>query len=92
MKLFNLENHKYSTSKKYLLIIIFFVGTIVYLYQEPILFGERLNIGDVRSQGIIFDQYKTDYLKSDVDDNDVYLYLCNHNLSFLIISVDVLSF
>ena len=63
MKLFNLENHKYSTSKKYLLIIIFFVGAIVYLYQEPILYGEKLNIGDVRSQGIIFDQYKTDYIE-----------------------------
>ena len=63
MKLFNLDYQKYSTSKKYLLIIIFFIGAIVYLYQEPILYGERLNIGDVRSQGIIFDQYKTDYLE-----------------------------
>ena len=44
-----------------LMIGMLFVA-IIFLYQEPVLKGEKLAIADVKTQGIIFEKNKTDYL------------------------------
>lgn len=45
-----------------LMLSLIFIG-IIFLYQEPILKGQRLAIGDVKTQGLIFEKYKDDYYK-----------------------------
>ena len=35
--------------------------SIVFLYQEPVLRGQKLAIGDVKTQGLIFEKYRNDY-------------------------------
>ncbi len=37
---------------------------IVFLYQEPVLEGQKLSIGDVKTQGMIFEKYKDDYYEA----------------------------
>jgi len=43
------------------LMILSLVIGIVFLYQEPIVYGQKLAIGDVKTQGLIFEKYKDDY-------------------------------
>ena len=48
--------------------IIIFILCIIFFYQEPIVYGEKLIISDVISQGIIFGQYRDSF----IDNNDNY--------------------
>ena len=48
---------------KYIFMVLFFITCIVYLYQEPVLYGEKLTISDVRSQGIIFGNYRDNFIE-----------------------------
>lgn len=43
-------------------LIIFTI--ILFLYQDSVFKGYKLNIADVKSQGVIFDHYRTDYEKT----------------------------
>jgi hypothetical protein len=42
------------------MILVLIMG-IVFLYQEPVIQGQKLAIGDVKTQGIIFEKYRNDY-------------------------------
>ena len=44
------------------------ISSIVFIYQEPIVYGEKLIISDVISQGIIFGNYRDSF----IDNNDNY--------------------
>jgi len=44
------------------LMLVLLFSAIVFLYQEPVIKGEKLSIADVKSQGIIFEKNKTDYI------------------------------
>ena len=42
------------------MILVLIVG-IVFLYQEPVIQGQKLAISDVKTQGLIFEKYRNDY-------------------------------
>ena len=42
------------------MILVLIIG-IVFLYQEPVIQGQKLAIGDVKTQGLIFEKYRNDY-------------------------------
>ena len=42
------------------MILVLILG-IVFLYQEPVIQGQKLAISDVKTQGLIFEKYRNDY-------------------------------
>ena len=42
------------------MILVLIMG-IVFLYQEPVIQGQKLAISDVKTQGLIFEKYRNDY-------------------------------
>ena len=51
-----------------MLMMLVLISSIVFIYQEPIVYGEKLIISDVISQGIIFGNYRDSF----IDNNDNY--------------------
>lgn len=47
--------------KTWALMVTGIIICIVFLYQEPIINGQKLAIGDVKSQGLIFEKHKDNY-------------------------------
>ncbi|MCF7824323.1 MAG: YfhO family protein [Candidatus Marinimicrobia bacterium] len=43
------------------LMVVLLFTAIIFLYQEPVIKGEKLSIADVKSQGIIFEKNRTEY-------------------------------
>ena len=62
LKLFNQELRESCGLKEYILMILVLIACIVFIYQEPIVFGEKLIISDVISQGIIFGVYRDSFI------------------------------
>ena len=54
-------NHHTSQWKPWTIMILILIMGIVFLYQEPVLRGQKLAIGDVKAQGLIFEKYRNDY-------------------------------
>ena len=54
-------NHHTSQWKPWTIMILILIMGIVFLYQEPVLRGQKLSIGDVKTQGLIFEKYRNDY-------------------------------
>ena len=54
-------NHHASQWKPWTIMILILIMGIVFLYQEPVLRGQKLSIGDVKTQGLIFEKYRNDY-------------------------------
>ena len=57
----NKRNPYKSQWKPWVIMILALIMGIVFLYQEPIMHGEKLAIGDVKAQGLIFEKYRNSY-------------------------------
>ncbi len=57
----NIINAYKSQLKPWVIMIFVLIMGIVFLYQEPIIHGEKLSIGDVKAQGLIFEKYRNSY-------------------------------
>jgi len=55
-------DHSMKTWQIWTLMLVLLFTAIIFLYQEPVVKGEKLAIADVKSQGIIFEKNKTDYM------------------------------
>ena len=54
----NKINPYHSQCKTWAIMILALIIGIIFLYQEPVLHGEKLTIGDVKAQGLIFEKYR----------------------------------
>ena len=54
-------NHQIIQWKPWTAMILVLILGIVFLYQEPVIQGQKLAISDVKTQGLIFEKYQNDY-------------------------------